>query len=163
MEVGTIIKLLALGTLALALVACGTAAEPQVTAVPEQVSGGATTNTNNARIADLEAQLAALRWTEEDAISVAQNKLREKVRYCQSNYCDYRKDPVMRALGVKGRPAGFFDFALSLAKSNLEHGKWTAVYEPDSLRWLVIATGGDSPPMTSYAYERTGLVEGIAP
>ena len=92
-----------------------------------------------------------------------QNELLEKVRYCGSNRCKYSQDPVLKALGGKGRPVPGSNIEIVMVESRLKHGEWTAVYERDSLRWLVIATGGDSRPMTFYAYERTGLVEGIAP
>ena len=129
------------------------------------------------RIDELEAKLDALRWTEQDAIAVVQSKLRERLAACQAHrsrdndgllpstdaVCS--EDPVLKAFGSGAAAPGLrVNFITAIAKTLLEHGKWTAVSDPNSSRWLVqvVSLPEDGlPAQKFYAHEKTGLVEGI--
>jgi hypothetical protein len=108
---------------------------------------------------------AQAEWTEQEAIAVVQYKLSERLEACEIRNCIASQDPVLIALGIKGRPRPSFGVNLGFytAKVLLEQGDWTAVYEPDSLRWRVQVIGSELKPLIFYAYERTSLVQGVAP
>jgi len=109
--------------------------------------------------------LEALRWTEEDAIAVVQFRVQERLAACDAQdlrgifpsavgaRC-FSEDPVMWATVGFSSP--------SLVKVMIQHGELSARYEPDSYRWRIEASGQDVQPLVFHAYEKTGLVVGVA-
>jgi len=133
------------------------------------------------RVKELEAQLNALRWTEQDAILVVQHKLYERMMACggyphvhglpwelenivgplnaftesDEGGCWSAQDPVLKAF------SGAIAIGIpTFAKDALYEGQWSAVYQPTDITWRVESTVGKLPTYTFYAYERTGLVVG---
>ena len=126
----------------------------------------------------LETRLDALRWTEEDAIAVTKNALREGFNECgdhshklvsgdwtASGDCIFPAPaPVLDALSGWGQLS-----RRVFVRALLEDSEWSATYESGLGRWTV--TGLRQPDDSSkssfvfgfYVNERTGLVEGIPP
>ena len=147
-------------------------------------------------IGDLEAQLQALQWTEQDAIAIVQSKLRERLVACEAHSHDLRleelysvrrystdwaggcglsrSDPLLKTLiTLRDRLQNGSDknynvaprFRKAIGHRALEKGEWSAVHEPTAFRWRVesiLPQGGTQfLHISFYAYEKTGLVEGI--
>ena len=125
------------------------------------------------RIDELEARLGALQWTEQDAIAIVKSKLRERLVACGGEagcvlpggprtvirLSGTRSDPVLTAL-----PALPAYGRLLVGGWTLKYGEWSAVHEPLTLRWQVeslIWVEDSAVKVYFYAYEKTGLVEGI--
>ncbi len=132
-------------------------------------------DTQAQRIEELEARLDALLWTEQDAIAVVQSKLRERLVACSGeggcvlpgsprSFGGFesdgsRTDPALKAVpslsGIGWNIVGRFA---------LDRGEWSAIHEPSALRWRVesvIRFPDNEVQIGFYAYEKTGLVEGI--
>ncbi len=162
-----------LAVVALLVVGCGAAAAPvdesSVLGDKPQV------DTQAQRIKELEARLDALLWTEQDAIAVVQSKLRERLVACSGeggcvlpgsprSFGGFesdgsRTDPPLKAVpslsGIGWNIVGRFA---------LDRGEWSAIHEPSALRWRVesvIRFPDNEVQIGFYAYEKTGLVEGI--
>ena len=98
------------------------------------------------------------RWTEEEAIAVAQNKLFEAQAYCPRDRNGDYSSPCFQNLAnnlMKGNTTVPRSLLPSFAKVLVKDAQWSAINEPAHLRWRV--TAGSLP---LYVYERTGLVEG---
>ena len=141
-------------------------------AQPPARSDNPQVGTQAQRIDELEARLDALRWTEQDAIAVVQSKLRERLVACSGEGgCTSpgsprtfesdgsRTDPALKAVpspsGIGWNIIGRFA---------LDQGEWAAIREPSALRWRVesvIRFPDTVVQIGFYAYEKTGLVEGI--
>ncbi len=157
----------------LLMAGCGAAAAPVdgPTGPDESIAP----DTQAQRIYELEARLDALLWTEQDAIAVVQSKLRERLVACSGEGgCGLpdsprsfggfesdvsRKDPALKAVpslsGIGWNIIGRFA---------LDRGEWAAIHEPSALRWRVesiISFPDNVVQIGFYAYEKTGLVEGI--
>ncbi len=127
------------------------------------------------RIDELEARLDALQWTEQDAIAVVQSSLRERLVACSvEGGCALPGSP--RSFGGFESDGSATDPALKAVPSlsgigwnivgrfALDRGEWAAIHEPSALRWRVesvIRFPDNVVQIGFYAYEKTGLVEGI--
>jgi len=162
----------ALAVVVLLAVGCGVAAPEEDSSVLSdnpQVVGQAQ------RIDELEARLDALLWTEQDAIAVVQSKLRERLVACSvEGGCALPGSP--RSFGGFESDGSAADPALKAVPSlsgkgwniigrfALDRGDWSAIHEPSALRWRVesiIPFPDNVVSIGFYAYEKTGLVEGI--
>ena len=184
----------AVALMMLAAVACGASA-----AVERHITGDAAPTANvqgqavedgvqvaalTLRVAQLEARLEFLQWTEYEVISVVKRELEASLSACGSQHShsdgyrstvqgcvsqsQYASDPVLRAIVIDtdtGGP-GYFNTLLNIiGRGILEEGDWSAVREPDSFRWSVTGTrewADGRRYVNFYVYERTGLVDGIA-
>jgi len=154
----------------LLVVGCGTTAAPQPT-----LSDDPQVDAQAQRIDELEARLDALQWTEQDAIAVVQSKLRERLVACSgAGGCTLPGSP--RSFGGFESDGSRTDPALKVVPSlsgigwnivgrfALDRGEWSAIHEPSALRWRVesvIRFPDNEVQIGFYAYEKTGLVEGI--
>ena len=165
---------LAIGLGMLLVVACGSIAaeskQSEPAAVGEVVQAQDTGDVEALlqRVADLEARLDSLRWTEADVIAIARQKVWEDLRNCPSDTtrsglgpCDLYLADLMKGLTPTASAFGRH----SLSRVILTRGKWFAVYEPENIRWRVTVVVQDSSGyrLPFYVYERTGLVEGTGP
>jgi hypothetical protein len=149
-------------------VGCSAAAAPAVeesgpAPAWEAVGADGPVEALEARVEELEARLEALRWTEEEAIAVVQREIKDKLVACESvgldlNECYFREDPVLWAT-----PGGFTIYVVKAMLQEDNWDKWSAKYEPDFYRWRVEASMQDVQPLVFHAYEKTGLVVGVAP
>ena len=136
------------------------------------------------RVAELEARLDFLRWTEYKAISVVKRELEARLSACGSQHShsdgyistargcvsrsQYASDPVLRAIVIDtdtGGPSYFNTLLNIIGRGILEEGDWSAQREPDSFRWSVTGTRewvDGRRYLNFYVYELTGLVEGVA-
>jgi len=155
------------------LVGCGASAAP--TEDSSVIGDNPQVVAQAQRIDELEARLDALQWTEQDAIAVVQSKLREHLVACSGeggctlpgsprSFGGFESDgsatdPVLQAVpslsGIGWNIVGRFA---------LDRGEWAAIHEPSALRWRVesvIRFPDNVVQIGFYAYEKTGLVEGI--
>lgn len=154
----------------LLVVGCGGATAPQPTQSDDpQVDPQAQ------RIDELEARLDARQWTEQDAIAVVQSKLRERLVACSGEGgCTLPGSPRsfggFESDGSETEPALKAVPSLSgvgwniVGRFALDRGEWAAINEPSALRWRVesvIRFPDNVVQIGFYAYEKTGLVEGI--
>ena len=121
------------------------------------------------QIGNLEAQLQELRWTEQDAIAVVQFKLRDHLQNSSDpllktlitvrDRLQNGSDTLLRTMSIAQR------FRRAIGLRALEQGEWSAVHEPIAFRWRVESAlpwdGTQFLQIGFYAYEKTGLVEGI--
>ena len=168
--------------MALASIACGAAADtgeipvpidtpmavPQADSPIEEARLDAEDLSLIRQVEELEAQLKELRWTEQDAITLVKSKINERVRECRYTDCVIPLDPLLKSF-QSGRSLGGNRLGLSLINSVMKHGTWLAIYESASVRWRVEARMVWNPqdslePSTYafYAYEKTGILEGVA-
>ena len=177
------------------LVACGASA-----AVERHITGDAAPTANvqgqavedgvqvaalTLRVAQLEAQLDFLQWTEYEVISVVKRELEASLSACGSQHShsdgypstargcvsrsQYASDPVLRAIVIDtdtGGPSRFNTLLNIIGRGILEEGDWSAVREPDSFRWSVTGTrewADGRRYVNFYVYELTGLIEGTGP
>ena len=122
-------------------------------------------------------------WTEQDAIAVVEDALKEEMQECGSRHthqldlgdsfypigsardCFFiREGSAMEAFGRLGDLV-----KRSMIRSMLEQSDWSVSYEPEQHRWHVTGERQyEIPDLTTvtisfYAYERTSIVEGIKP
>jgi len=160
--------------------------EPVPTRAVVQAQDTADVGTLRQRVAELEARL---RWTEAEAIAVVQFKLWEAVNDCGRGHSHYGSITQIPGGGVDvGRPTGCiereaykfkpvlrtFRFGKAFPANQvpylggimLTEGEWSAVHDPDNLRWrvTVVRRYAAGPIRLHFVvYERTGLVEGTDP
>ena len=105
------------------------------------------------------------RWTEVDVIAIVRDKLAEDIRSCRTDSALRCGNDLFGLMLLTRAPPGI---PTSTTATWFIEAWWSAVYEPKNLRWLVVsmtdASANGSPgSLYFYVYERTGLVEGIAP
>ena len=164
--------------LVLFVVACGpSAAGNQASEVDGPVNREGTTT-----VVQTVASQAESWWTEQDAIAVVEDALKEEMQECGSRHrhqldsfegkyvgaaedCFFITDgSAMQAF------SGWGDLVRRvMIRSMLERSDWSVIYEPENKRWHVTGERQfEIPDLTTvtisfYVYERTGLVEGIEP
>ena len=134
-------------------------------------------NTNQDRIAALEARLQALeylRWTENHAIDAVGYKVWERVSSCDLSYWGvncYQSDPVLMPFGNLYYNGEWVSpgYSQALARQAYHYGTWSAVDNGDGDSWTVSVTitvanndgtSTDFGPMSWTVWESNGLVQG---
>lgn len=110
------------------------------------------------RLEQRESRIEELRWTEEEAAGIVEERLQEALKDCEIT-CPSDFVSLLSGVTISG---GEFPSTLlpTIAKSLLRDGEWTARHDPMSGVWKVDVDWGISTRGTFYATERKGLVEG---
>jgi hypothetical protein len=123
------------------------------------------------------AAAAGPQWSEQDAIRVVQREFRTSISGC-GEYSEYGlvarrecflRDPVLAAIhrGLAQLPNRYVSTHIGMVARVVlaDNIQWSAYFEGDQQRWRVEAAvpgAKSTPTLVFYAYEKTGLVEGVA-